>query len=542
MYRPGLIMMLFSLVIAPAVVAEEFDISETLRPSFSDIALLPSRLTYYNQHDDAATASYTCCKPYQHKEIMDAIKANEVFLDTYPLSDFADDTLMHYAWITSVQKDYRAQVAAYDLLLSQYPATHMADDAAWHLSQLYSRDKDHLAAIDTLNFLIATWPYSTWADDAHMLLVREFNEVDDELATIEVLEGLAERHPTSDHCAAALALLAGKYIEVENYQAAREVCEDLIHRYPMSDWADDAQMMIANSLRLEGKWLPAIDAYEYLIHEMYGSSHTNKAMREVNNLRRRVNRSRSTRLGEEMYDPLAWNPGREAQDLWDRAAHHENYRAYANAIDLYRQFIDQFPGNDNFDDAFYHIGECYRQMKILFEEINKAKGPEDLFRVNQRYADATGARQVPKVANEALAIRDASSAYATIVNHFYGSPLRDDALYKIAEAYTPYKEPEKVTADNAFTLQELLIHFPGSEYEFEAMVKVVRFYADPKNYEISLTMYPQIAAAMPELFPPGLVRDKDIVCPILSSGPAHVARTLRAGSANAAPARRREQR
>ena len=364
MSRAAIIALLLCLVVTTAA-AEEFDISKTLRPSFHDIALLPSRLTYYNQHDDAATASYTCCKPYQHKEIMEAIKANEAFLDTYATSDFADDTLMHYAWVTSVRKDFRAQVAAYDMVLGHYGDSHMADDAAWHLGRLYSRDKDHLAAIDTLNFLITQFPHSTWADDAHILLVREFDAVDDERATIDTLEALAYKHPTSDHCVKALCLLMKKYFSVESYDQAIRVAEDLIRRYPMSDCADDAQMLIANSLRLQGKWLPALEAYEYLIHTMYGSSNTNRAMREANNLHRRINRS-GRQLAGRLYDPLAWNPGREAADLWDRAQHHENYRGYAQAIDLYREFIQRLPGHDNFDDAFYHIGECYRQMKILF--------------------------------------------------------------------------------------------------------------------------------------------------------------------------------
>ncbi len=508
MRKSAIVAVLLCLVAGSIGWAEEFDISRTLQPSFYDIALLPSRLTYYNQHDDAATASYTCCKPYQHKEIMDAIKANEVFLDTYPDSDLADDTLMHYGWVTSVRKDFRAQVAAYDLVLQRYPDSHMADDAAWHLGQLYARDKDHLAAIDTLNFLITRFPTSTWADDAHILLVQEFNEVDDELATIDTLQALADKHPTSDYCVKALCLLMRKYFSVEAYDEAIRVAEDLMRWYPVSDCADDAQMMIANSLRLQGKWLPAIEAYEYLIHNMYGSSHTNTAMREANNLRRRTNRS-GRRIAGELYDPLAWNPGREAADLWDMAQHHENYRGYAQAIDLYRQFIREFPGHDNFDDAFFHIGECYRQMKILFEEVNKAKGPEDLFRLSDHYADATGGSQIASVADEAMAIQDASGAYATIINEFHGSPLRDDALYQIAIAYTPYEDPEEVSPDNAFTLQELLIHFPGSEYEFEALVKLIRFYADPQNYEISQQMYPQAAAAMPDLLPPGLIADKD---------------------------------
>ncbi len=507
MSRVAIVIVLLILLLGTVAAAEEFDISGVLGTSFADIALLPSRLTYYNEHDDAATASYTCCKPSQHKEMQQAIKANEVFLDKYGGTDFGDDTLMHYAWVTSVKKDFRAQVSAYSLLLDNYPHSPMADDAAWGLAQMLVRDKDHLLAIDALEFIVHEFPGSTYADDAYMALVGEYNEMDDPQATIDALIALTELHPTSDYGAKALCMLARKYYQVEAYDQAIAACEDVLARYPLCDCADDAQMMIANALRLQGHERAALDAYEFLIYEMPGSSQANAAIREANSLLRRI-RQRGDRAAGEYYDTLQFDPSRAAQDLWQRARHHENYREYADAVTLFRQFIDRFPGNDNLDDAFFHIGECYRQMKILFEDINKAKGPDDLYRVSDSYQIATGARGMIPAADELLAIQDASSAYAVIINGFFGSPLRDDALYQIAIAYTPYENPEAVTPDTAYTFQQLLIHFPGSSYEFEALVKLIRFYADPSNYEVSQQMYPQAAAVMPVIFPPGLENDQ----------------------------------
>jgi hypothetical protein len=84
---------------AAAFCEETFNIGATLTPTLNDIALLPTRLTSFNQHDDAATASYTCCKPWQEVEILKAIKANQDFLNRYPNSDFAPAALMHYAWV-----------------------------------------------------------------------------------------------------------------------------------------------------------------------------------------------------------------------------------------------------------------------------------------------------------------------------------------------------------------------------------------------------------------------------------------------------------
>ena len=61
MARPARVVLLLLFVLTVAQ-CQEFDIGSTLTSSFRDLALLPTRLTYYNQHEDAALASYTCCK------------------------------------------------------------------------------------------------------------------------------------------------------------------------------------------------------------------------------------------------------------------------------------------------------------------------------------------------------------------------------------------------------------------------------------------------------------------------------------------------
>src|SRR5512136_2575891 len=57
-----------------------FDIGTVANRMFADLALLPTRLTSYNSHDDSAQASYTCCRPDQEAQIERALKANDDFV------------------------------------------------------------------------------------------------------------------------------------------------------------------------------------------------------------------------------------------------------------------------------------------------------------------------------------------------------------------------------------------------------------------------------------------------------------------------------
>lgn len=495
---------------------EVFDLTRAVGRSFDEIALLPTRLTSYNQHDDAARATYTCCKPWQEEQIEQALRANAAFLLTHPTSDFADDTLMHNARVNSVKRDFRAQIAAFYQLVNGYPDSDLADDACWGLASMFRTDQDHVAAIETLNRLIMTWPNSTWADDAHFAIAQEFRAVDDEVGYLQALEGLVTRHPTSDFCPQALALLADKYREVENYEAAIAAAEELMRRFPYSDQYDDALFCIAESLRHAGKPQLALEAYCRLIEELPGSSLTNRAMREANTLARNLRGAGAQTPA--LYNVEAENAGEAATDMFNYARHLQNYRQFAEAIKVYRQFARLFPGSDNFDDALFNVGCCYQQMNILFEDINEAEGPEDLYRMQRRFEDATGSRAAIPAGQHLSAVRDAAGAFAEVVNNLVGSELRDDALYEIAKTY---EDSERIE-DMVYTYQQLVIHFPGSEHEMEALYEVLKYYADPRNFDKAVLMYPALSAAYPALFPKGLEQNKQDFITLIGAYSRHV--------------------
>ena len=507
MNRLSLLVVVVLITGAAAFCEETFNIGATLTPTLNDIALLPTRLTSFNQHDDAATASYTCCKPWQEQEILKAIKANQDFLNRYPNSDFAPAALMHYAWVNEVRRNFREQLAAYKMVVDNYPDNSMADSACQKVAELYVQDKDHKNAIDALNFLVRRWPRSTHAPWALLTLFNEYKEMDEPALAIDALRGLINRYPKAEECPVALNQLGQKYMEAESYDKAMDVSRIMMRSYPMSPYADQAQMRIGQALFHKNDIQGSINAFQYLIRQMYGSSCTNEAMRMVNTLSKQLNGRTGGTQGD-LYDTQASNPGKDAQDLWDYAMHLQNYRRFDEAIATYRKFIGKFPGNENYAQAFFNIGYCYQQADMLFQEVNKAKGPDDLFRLQDTWKEATGRSTIPTT-GELSAVKDATGAFAYIVNHFVGSPLRDEALQQIARCYTPFGEIDnEPKPDAAYTYQELLLNFPGSCFEREALCKVMQFYANTNNWEISRKMYPALSKAMQEIFPRGLEADK----------------------------------
>ncbi len=435
---------------------QDFDIGGTLGASFKDLALLPTRLTYYNQHEDAAIASYTCCKVRQEKEIQAAIIANAAFLNRFAETAYADDTYMHYAYVSSFKPEsFRNEEWGYRMLVQEFPDSSLADDAAWKLGKLYRKDYDHESAIKVFEYLVEKWPDSTWADDALIQLLQEYAHVEDEQAALDTLNQLAYDYPKSEFCPQALDTLAKKYMEFEDYDSAINASNDLIRDFRYSDLADNAQLRIAECERLRGDLRASLEAYDLLIDEWYGSDLTNRAMREANNL---IVRIRQTWAGihRELYDPLAWNPAKEAKELWyGGAKHYQNNGLHAEAVEKFREFIDKFPGNDLWDNAWYEIGQTYLRQDFLFQEVNKADGPEDLDRLREDYIASTGDEGAIPTDGSLSALLDATEAFAHIANNLKGSSLQCAALGMVGRCFTPYGDIDTgpVTPDAAATHQ-----------------------------------------------------------------------------------------
>jgi TolA-binding protein len=500
---------LATVVLAAAADETPFEIASTLKPSFEDLASLPSRLTIYNLHDDAARATYTCCRPDQEKEILRALEANAAFLHRYPLSSFSDDTLLHNVRLDQVRGNFRHGLQSALELVQRYPDSDLADDAAWLVIQYYIQDKDHEAAVAAMRAFLDRWPESVWADDVLFALGGELQELEDPEGAFAAFDALAHKYPKSEHAPAALCRMAKRFLEVQNYPQVIAVSEELLARYPMSDCVDDAQYRIAEALRHMGDLRGALQAYVDLIERLPGSGLANAAMREANTLINTLRR-RGEAVPFQPYDPEAFDPAKEAKDAWEYACHLMNYRRFAEAIAAFREFLDRFPGSDWYDDALYNIGLCYQQQDVLFQEINKAKGPEDLLRLKDQWEDATGAYGTKPTPGQLRAVEDAVGAFALLANCFLGSPLRDEAVYQIARTYVDYGErAARVTPEEAYALQQLLLNFPGSRHEFEALTRLLRFYATPEYWEKARELYGELAAALPAIFPPGLERDKN---------------------------------
>ena len=460
---------------------------------FHEVAQLASRLTAYNSHDDARRATYTCCRPDQKEQIRRAKKANDAFLNLYPTSDFADNTLMHMARIARVERNFRDEMEAYQRLVSQFPTSDFVDDALWHMQQLHQRDSATEERIRCLQLLITQFPRSPYRCRAMTALAEALMRINERDAAIEVLAAKVREYPNCPTNDKALMAIGKAHQDLGEWEAAIAAYRTIVEQYPFSDEVDQAMLELGNCLRAARQPIPAIEVYQELIARFPGSPAARRAMREINALR-----------------PGAYNlrqpmPQDVAQRLFDRAKHHQNYGEYLLAVRAYQEFMQRFPGHDLWDDALFNIGKCFEELNILCKEINNAEGPEDLFKRQARWIAATGQR-ITNTGKKLQTASDAITAYLQLVAGAPGSSLRAEALYRIAKIYEEMEMP----AAEAWTYQQLIINFPGNEHESEGMYRTLKYYAEHANYPEVKAIYAPLAAAFPEIFPPNIIDYPDL--------------------------------
>jgi len=448
---------------------------------FGKLASTPSRLTMFNAHDDARQGAYNCSK--EREVIEAALKQTRAFLTLHPTSDYSDNSLFHMVRIASQADNLRQQMEATQQLLEQFPTSDLADDALWFIASHVAVDSDMYDKATLLERLIGDYPTSGYMPRAMAALTDTYRQRGNLDAAVRVARAFANAFPHADGAPPALLGIADRLRDQGTFDGAIETYNEVLKRYPFSDQADDALFGIATCCRSQQAWGPAYDAYTQLMRQFPGSPHVAAAMRELNN-----RTPGQFDLNQEFPSAIAARMYQQAEEL-------RGMRRFADAVSAYQQILISFRGTDCYDDSLFDIGRCFEQLDLLGMTLSQANGPEDRFSRLREWRDATGMGAVPE--GEIRATGDAVSAYLMLANNFVGSPLRDDAYHRIQELF----KERKMAEEEAMVCQELLLRFPGTEFQCDALHAVVAWYARKAPYPECLDCYKALSRAMPVLFP-----------------------------------------
>ncbi len=434
---------------------------------------------------DEATALARTASRGTEADIMEAVRAFQAVRDMYRGSRYSVMSAWEICKLISRLKQPPKHIAALESFVATYPHSDYAADALWALISHLNKAREDRAVAAKYQEFLRRFPNSPYIDDIFYTRASRARKDYDFATVISSYQSILRLCPDSDYGDNAYYTIASTYGRyMDDYEQAIGAYKQLIEKFPYSDYVDDALYGALNSLMYMDEIDGAIEMYNIMVAK-YPASYA--ASRGPGRLERYV-RDRPNALAPNPNEGLAVPLYQQVTELYNQASGATYMHRYTEGVRLYQQLLNQFPTCDYVDDALYKMAGCFDAMQKYRERARTATTPEEIADAERDWAYALGGGTGLGRA------RDAVGAYLLLANEFVGSDLRDDAMYKAAQAY------EAIEYDVAALLcyLELVKRFPRSRYATTAVTRVHSLRSSLKRPADKMRVCSVIAEAFPE--------------------------------------------
>lgn len=439
---------------------------------------------------DEALAIERSASYYDKLKTAEAIEAWKTYLALYPQAGMANEAAWHMTSLTLRYDDIPRTIAAYEQYIKDFPNGDYASDALWSLVYQYMRIPDWDAVYAKYDEYLRRFPKTPSGDEAlNGLASRALTVRNYELA-LDLYTQMLERYPTSDYCDDALSAIGQIYADSMDVERATKTFFRLANEYPYSSLVESGIQQLVALYYRTGDVMAAVELGKRFL-EAFPHSYYTKYVQMY--MYYAVQRARVTIPGLNLALPDFYGEGKpDEYDLF-RREHDAAYAAagaaakmenHAEAVRLYNEFLAKYPNSDKTDDALYAIGEAYEALEEYAVAGQKAKTPEQLGQV------AADWERVTKGFQEAVAagghpVHNAIEAYIVLATSMPGSDYRDNALYRVGQAYE--KLEDWVSACKAYL--DLITRFPVGSFANSAVSRLDQIYPKlPSNSDRATVM------------------------------------------------------
>ncbi len=396
-----------------------------------------TRLTVFNAKRDAEAALHSC--GVDPVKVRQAIEAFRTLIESCPDSGYAAESLYWMGELYTRLKDSLHALKCWEEILQKYPHSDWVDDAARRLIRHYRGAGDEENLRRALKALVEARPMCPEADN---LLWEEAQRLEREGKLVEAVSAflrLAYAYPDSDSADDALWRAAQICERSKNYAYAARIYRRLYVLFPYSDQADDAALQAARCLREAGRLEDALKQFEFFLRSFPASERLNEARREAAQVLQTLLRQRGKgqvvlplkSLGALGQGLVAKEVEPIARGLFEEAKKLRAQKKLFDAIKVYRRVVEKCVGSDYRDDAQLAIGECYQELSTLARQLRQVYLPEREAEAIEVWEHA-GGKGLPDPKG---LLEKAISSYMKLVEEFFGSNLRDDALERVVKCY-----------------------------------------------------------------------------------------------------------
>ena len=429
---------------------------------------------------------------YDKLKVAEAIEAWKMYLNLYPQSGMANEAAWHITNLTTRYGELPKTIGAYEHYIQDYPDGDYACDALWNLIYQYMRVPDYDTVYAKYDEFLRRFPKSPYGDEALYSLAGRAASIHSYDLAVDLYGQLLQRYPTSDYCDDAVSAIGGIQADRMDVEAATQTYFRLANEYPYSSLVESGIEQLVVLYYRSGKPMAAVELGQKFLADFPHSPYT-KYVRMY--MYYAVMRARVSIPGLDLEMPDFYGGQTGEPDQYDvfRKEHDAAYEAagsaakrqnYAEAVQLYEEFLTKYPESDKTDDALYAIGQAFDSLETYATTAEKAKTPEQLGQVGADWQHVTQGFQ-EAVAAGGHPVQGAIDAYIVLSQSMPGSDYRDDALYLVGADYE--KLEDWVSACKAYL--DLITIYPVGSYSNTAVNRLDQLYTKlPSNADRATIM------------------------------------------------------
>jgi len=159
----------------------------------------------------------------------------------------------------------------------------------------------------------------------------------------------------------------------------------------------------------------------------------------------------------------------EMEILYQKAKTFQKEGQYADAVKIYKNYIEKFPGSKEASIAQYNIGVCFLKLKKNDEAAAEFAGVVNRYPESGKAVDAY--LQIGAILMKQKKYNDALKNYRIVIDKYSDSSKAADAQYAIASYYE--KISDKDSAKKEY--QKVIDNYPDSKKSDKAREKIAVF-------------------------------------------------------------------
>ena len=474
------------------------------------------------------------CSFYLQKQYKDAIDKFRGFMQEYSESEFTPYSSFMVGESFLAEKDLIRSSFAYGEILKNFPQNTIIPQTYYKLGWCYTQQKSYESAIDMFNRLIAAFPKHDLVPYALLLSADNYNRLGELDQAVDCYRKVLDMPKKSDDITeVALFMMTKTFYDAKRYGDIISSFQYILNSLPPSnsEWRSYTYLMVAESYYAMSFFTESTRVYDMVIKNFPYTQVASMAQEGKAWAAFKVkDYSKAEKDREEFTEDMTVKKGKSTQmsNEFEMGNIYFNQKKYAEALDVFEKFEQNYPEDELVPEAIFDSGRCYYKLEYYSKAI------QDWERVINKYPKYEKVQEAMNLVADtyfrAQKYPEAIEAYKRIIAAYPDTDIAKQSHLRIAQSYYNggnnetaiieyqrfmFMYPDDPTTQNALdgigmaadrmvqagastdldikVLQDFVAKYPKSKFAGDAQFKIAMRFYEKKNYPKAAREFDNVA-------------------------------------------------